>query len=255
MEKRTNLTFIVIVLVCIIFLTASVYALSAGLNVGVRVVEKFGIENDIEDVTTNIENLSIFINGSNNPDDWDFPYGEIVKIQFNSSEKNPVLEFEFNFTEVLNLSKVKLEQWENKSVGGFIASGLYLKQNKTKTIYLSKINNISRICILDKELETIENISDCREGKIINCNTFSNCSSINNKYKIEGLRHSGVREVLEGDVIHDCKVNIFDLAAVGLAYGSVPGDDNWNPDADLNNEEKVDIFDLARVGVNYNKKC
>ena len=73
-----------------------------------------------------------------------------------------------------------------------------------------------------------------------------------NKYYLEASINVGL---LEGDVNNDCKVDIFDLAMVGLAYGSQPGDDNWNPDADLNNDSKVDIFDLATVGLNYGKSC
>jgi len=60
---------------------------------------------------------------------------------------------------------------------------------------------------------------------------------------------------LEGDVNDDCKVDIFDLAAVGLAYGSASNDNNWNENADLNNDGKIDIFDLAMVGKNYGGKC
>ncbi len=58
-----------------------------------------------------------------------------------------------------------------------------------------------------------------------------------------------------GDATKDCQVNIFDLAAVGLAYGSQPGNDNWNPDADLTGDEKINIFDLATVGLNYGRIC
>lgn len=63
---------------------------------------------------------------------------------------------------------------------------------------------------------------------------------------------------LEGDVNGDCIVNIFDLALVGLAYGSQPGDFNWNPDADIyppGGDGKIDIFDLATVGLNYGNTC
>lgn len=60
---------------------------------------------------------------------------------------------------------------------------------------------------------------------------------------------------LEGDVNRDCEVNIFDLAAVGLAYGSRPGDANWNPGADVTGDGIVNIFDLATVGLNYSKTC
>ena len=79
-------------------------------------------------------------------------------------------------------------------------------------------------------------ICGCEEGYV--CQDDSRCVSI-----------------LQGDVNGDCKVDIFDLATVGLAYGSQPGDTNWNPNADVNNDGKVDIFDLAMVGLNYGREC
>ncbi len=66
---------------------------------------------------------------------------------------------------------------------------------------------------------------------------------------------SQVQEKLPGDVNGDCKVNIFDLAAIGLAYGSERGESHWNENADLNNDGKINIFDLAIVGLNYGKVC
>lgn len=60
---------------------------------------------------------------------------------------------------------------------------------------------------------------------------------------------------LPGDVDGNCKVDIFDLAAVGLAYGSKPGDSNWNENADLTGDGKVNIFDLATFGLNYGRIC
>ncbi len=67
---------------------------------------------------------------------------------------------------------------------------------------------------------------------------------------------------LSGDVDLNGDVDIFDLAAVGLAYGSRPEDPNWNANADLHTlvteggpegNGKIDIFDLATVGLNYGK--
>lgn len=58
---------------------------------------------------------------------------------------------------------------------------------------------------------------------------------------------------LRGDVNNDDKVDIFDLVIVGKAFGSQPGDSNWNPDADLNNDGAINIFDLAIVGKNFGK--
>jgi len=61
--------------------------------------------------------------------------------------------------------------------------------------------------------------------------------------------------VLSGDVTRDFRVDIFDLASVGLAFGSSLGEANWNPNADLNGDSVINIFDLATVGLNYGKTC
>jgi len=50
-----------------------------------------------------------------------------------------------------------------------------------------------------------------------------------------------------GDINSDGAVDIFDLVLVANAYGSQPGDPNWNPDADVNEDGVVDIFDLTSV--------
>jgi len=58
---------------------------------------------------------------------------------------------------------------------------------------------------------------------------------------------------IPGDVNGDCKVNIFDLAAVGICYGQAPV--NQCKNADVNNDGSINIFDLATVGINYGKVC
>jgi len=69
------------------------------------------------------------------------------------------------------------------------------------------------------------------------------------------VQYNSYSKTLQGDINRDCKVDIFDLASVGLAYGSRPEDANWNENADVNNDGKVDIFDLATVGLNYGEEC
>ena len=62
--------------------------------------------------------------------------------------------------------------------------------------------------------------------------------------------YAGCSCELVGDTNRDGIVNGFDLAVVGAAYGSVPGDSNWNPDADVSpkhGDGKVDIEDLTAV--------
>lgn len=58
---------------------------------------------------------------------------------------------------------------------------------------------------------------------------------------------------LKGDVNNDCKVNILDLASIGLCYGKSSIGECFN--ADLSGNGVVDIFDLASVGLNYGRSC
>ncbi|MCK4482376.1 PKD domain-containing protein, partial [Candidatus Bathyarchaeota archaeon] len=60
-----------------------------------------------------------------------------------------------------------------------------------------------------------------------------------------------VRQTPPYDINGDGKVDIKDIAIVSQAYGSYPGDPNWNPDADVNNDGKVDIKDIAIVSSHY----
>jgi hypothetical protein len=57
-----------------------------------------------------------------------------------------------------------------------------------------------------------------------------------------------------GDVNRDGVIDGKDLALVSKAYGSKPGDANWNPDADLNGDGVVDSYDLAIVTAHFGLK-
>src|SRR5271157_321982 len=56
---------------------------------------------------------------------------------------------------------------------------------------------------------------------------------------------------IPGDVNHDGKVNLQDLVTLALAYGSKPGDTNWNPNADIDGNGVVDRADLAILAQHY----
>ncbi|MGQ9460581.1 MAG: dockerin type I domain-containing protein [Candidatus Bathyarchaeaceae archaeon] len=56
---------------------------------------------------------------------------------------------------------------------------------------------------------------------------------------------------LPGDVNGDGKVDWEDLEALGRAYGSKPGDPNWNPEADFDANGAVNSRDLGILGANY----
>jgi len=56
-----------------------------------------------------------------------------------------------------------------------------------------------------------------------------------------------------GDVNNDRYVNIKDAIIVGVAFGSKPGDPNWDPRADIIIDNIVNIKDSVIVGSNFGK--
>ncbi|GIV16484.1 MAG: hypothetical protein KatS3mg022_1919 [Armatimonadota bacterium] len=43
----------------------------------------------------------------------------------------------------------------------------------------------------------------------------------------------------------------FDLGVLVAAFGSMPGDANWNPEADLDGDEEVTLFDFGVLVSNF----
>ena len=58
-----------------------------------------------------------------------------------------------------------------------------------------------------------------------------------------------------GDVNRDGRVDIVDLAQVGVAFGSRAIDPTWNAAADLNGDSVVDIIDLVLVADHFGQTC
>jgi hypothetical protein len=56
-----------------------------------------------------------------------------------------------------------------------------------------------------------------------------------------------------GDVNRNGFIDDVDIALVTAAFGSHPGDPNWNPAADVNSDGVVNMKDLARLAHNYGK--
>jgi len=56
---------------------------------------------------------------------------------------------------------------------------------------------------------------------------------------------------IPGDLNGDGKVNLADLVILAIAYGSKPGDANWNPAADILGHGEVDLADLAVLANHY----
>jgi hypothetical protein len=56
---------------------------------------------------------------------------------------------------------------------------------------------------------------------------------------------------IHGDINWDGIVDIFDAILLAAAYGSKPGDSNWNAIADANGDQTVDIYDAIVLANNY----
>jgi subtilisin family serine protease len=75
-------------------------------------------------------------------------------------------------------------------------------------------------------------------------------NTVNNTY-IDG----SVKVKMPGDINGDGAVNVVDLSIVALAYGSFAEEPDYNPDADLNDDDIVDMKDLFVVARNLGKTC
>ena len=56
---------------------------------------------------------------------------------------------------------------------------------------------------------------------------------------------------IPGDINFDGKVSLQDLIILTKAYGSKPGDANWNPVADILGHGKVDLADIVTLANHY----
>ena len=59
----------------------------------------------------------------------------------------------------------------------------------------------------------------------------------------------------EGDLNLDGKINLADLVILAHAYGSKPGDPNWNPAADINDVGQVNLADLVTLATHYGQSA
>ncbi len=62
-----------------------------------------------------------------------------------------------------------------------------------------------------------------------------------------------IHMILGGDINVDGKVSLLDLVALAQAYGSKPGDHNWNSKADIDGNGVVGLTDLVVLAANYGK--
>jgi hypothetical protein len=59
---------------------------------------------------------------------------------------------------------------------------------------------------------------------------------------------------IPGDIDGNFKVSLADLVILAHAYGSKPGDSNWNPNADIDGNNIVGLSDLVILAQNYGQQ-
>ncbi|MBW2963163.1 hypothetical protein KY306_00100 [Candidatus Woesearchaeota archaeon] len=135
-----------------------------------------------EYIISNVENLGILAIDN--------------KISFNEGD-NAFIEVEGDNIDFVNVSIEK----KSEDFGSLLVKGLDLGDG-TKTVYVDKVSTGSKICILDIEINSIDEMtSDCSgENEIlIDCPGSSgdySCEIVDGRFKISGLKHSGVKEIL-----------------------------------------------------------
>jgi len=58
-----------------------------------------------------------------------------------------------------------------------------------------------------------------------------------------------------GDVDADGTVNVLDLIAIDIAFGTQPGDDNYNMYADINRDGNINVLDMILVSAHLGESC
>lgn len=146
-------------------------------------------------------NFSILISGIALNDSLNYSTkntNQPIEIKKNGST---IISFRHNFTSYpldLKNTTIKLNN-ANSTFGYIIVNGI----NDTKTVYFDKKNSSSnQVCIKDNAISTISDISDdCDHDDeyLINCPGDSDgysCTITNNTFKITGLEHSAIREII-----------------------------------------------------------
>lgn len=157
--------------------------------------------NDTEDklignsnsITDNYNNLIIKIDGSDNLT----VLSGNKPVDFYDNTKK-IISFEFNFDNTFNLFNIEIKK-QTDTTGSIIVKGM--PENTIKTVYIDKLTSTNNaVCIKDEEISAISEITtDCTGANEIklNCPGTSGdytCSIEENRFKISGLKHSGVKE-------------------------------------------------------------
>ncbi len=135
-------------------------------------------------------------------------YDGLAHAVFEDCSGNILTEFDYLFGNetIFYLTNVAINVNEDNATGSIAIGGIDLTpQNRTKTIYLDNINNVTSICIRDDDTASVSLISGLCIGANeypINCpgtanNDKYNCTftdETNTTFKITGLDHSAAKQ-------------------------------------------------------------
>ena len=71
-----------------------------------------------------------------------------------------------------------------------------------------------------------------------------------NTQVVEGLLNASVT-ALNGDIDGDGEITLFDFGLLQSAFGSICGEENWNPAADLDGDGEITLFDFGILTRNF----
>jgi len=207
--------------------------------------------------------------------EWDLTVNDVTanEVYIDPYKRKTAVGIEFfmdvriNAIEEVYTSSFDLEYDTEKLSVISVEEGDFLNGDSSSTYMVVDIDNdLGRVSFADTRTGTQTGISG--DGRVARLNFKAENAGVAelklDNIKISGtsldllahFNNDGMADIypLAGDVNYDLIVDILDLAMVGMAFGTIPGDPDWNGDADLNGDGVVNIYDLATVGANHGKE-
>lgn len=136
--------------------------------------------------------------------------------------------------------------------------GIWIESNvENCTLYHNSLFNNTQHVYLQPPFQGASNWTNGCEGNYWDnsTNVDSNGDGIvDNPYVVNQSNIDSyplMSRYLCGDVNHDGKVDVKDVARVARAFGSYPGHASWNPHADINEDGKIDVRDVAATCIRF----
>lgn len=160
-----------------------------------------GDENSVE--VKGIENMYVEVDGYNSTEPGASTITGKHNVSFKSNGK-PVVETEINFSKAqLDITNAEIKKEEEGSRHSVVVNGIESNVSIEKTIYLEKEKKDSSVCVVDKEIDSINDMSRHCDGEdeyyFSDCDGKTKdgitCNIENGDFKVSGLEHSAVAEL------------------------------------------------------------